>query len=108
MKNNIADDAAFRALFEAISQLASPQECQRFLEDLCTPAELKAFADRWQAACLIAKGLPYREISQQTGTSTATITRVARSLSYGDGGYRLMLERLDPLFSSPHHPPSSN
>lgn len=81
-------------LAQALSSLAGADEIQKFLLDLCTPAELSAMADRWKAARLLKRGLPYREIYERTGVSTATVTRVARSLTSGAGGYQLLLDRL--------------
>lgn len=83
-----------RALFAAVASLKEAGDCAAFFADLCTPAELDALAGRWKVARLLDKGLPYREISERTGISTATVTRVARCLTYGkDGGYRLLLSR---------------
>jgi TrpR-related protein YerC/YecD len=80
-------------LFNTISMLSSPEETKLFLSDLCTPAELASLADRWFVAKAVAEGLPYRKVQEITGVSTATITRVARHLNYGSGGYRTMLAR---------------
>lgn len=80
-------------LFKTIAALKSKEECQRFLVDLCTPAELAAMADRWKAARLLHAGLSYREIYDKSGVSTATVTRVARCLTLGAGGYKLVLDR---------------
>ncbi len=80
-------------LFEALSQLQGPQEFQAFFEDLCTPAELRSMADRWRVTQLLEQGISYRVINEMSGVSTATITRVARSLTYGSGGYRTLLNR---------------
>jgi len=85
---------AERALFAAILNLRSVEECRAFFRDLCTPAELQALADRWAVVGLLAQGLPYREIHKQTGVSVTTIGRVARYLSNGNGGYVLVAERL--------------
>ena len=81
-------------LFEAIASLRSPEEVGRFLRDLCTMSELEAMAHRWQVARLLEEGLPYLEISKRTHASTTTVTRVAHWLRYGEGGYRLVLNRL--------------
>ena len=91
-----SDSAAQRrALYEAVLALKSGADAAAFFADLCTPAELEALAGRWRVAQLLDKRLPYREISQKTGISTATVTRVARCLTYGrDGGYRRVLDRL--------------
>jgi TrpR-related protein YerC/YecD len=84
-----------RALFEAVLALGDASACAAFFADLCTPAELEALAGRWRVARLLDRGLPYREISEKTGISTATVVRVARCLTYGrDGGYRGALDRL--------------
>lgn len=84
-------------LFEAILELEDADEVERFLRDLCTLNELQAMAHRWEVAKLVEQGLPYQEISRQTGASTTTVTRVAHWLRYGEGGYRLALERRKPL-----------
>ncbi|MBI3564360.1 MAG: helix-turn-helix domain-containing protein [Elusimicrobia bacterium] len=91
------EDAAAdrRALCEAVLALKSPADAAAFFADLCTPAELDALAGRWKVARLLDRGLPYREIAEKTGISTATVTRVARCLTYGrDGGYRRVLDKL--------------
>jgi TrpR-related protein YerC/YecD len=80
-------------LFEALRTLKSRQELEVFLRDLCTLGELEAMAHRWQVARLVDKGLPYTEIAEQTGASTATVTRVAHWLNHGEGGYRLAIDR---------------
>jgi len=82
-----------RALCTAILALRSVEECRSFFRDLCTPAEL--LADRWAVALLLERGLPYREIHKQTGVSVTTISRVARYLTSGNGGYRAVTDRLN-------------
>lgn len=82
-----------RELFAAMAKLRTPREAKFFLRDLCTLAELKEMATRWQAAKRVKKGLPYRLIAKQTGASTATVSRVASWLHHGTGGYELMLSR---------------
>jgi TrpR-related protein YerC/YecD len=86
---------AERSLCAAVASLTSVEECRAFLRDLCTPAELQALADRWAVVGLLQAGLPYREISKQTGVSVTTIGRVARYLTSGNGGYSLATERLN-------------
>lgn len=82
-------------LFRAILKLKSVPECQKFFRDLCTLSELEAVTERFQVAKALSKGnASYREISKKTGSSTATITRVAHWLHHGTGGYRLALSRL--------------
>lgn len=85
-----------RDLFETILSLEGPEEVEHFLRDLCTLSELQAMAHRWEVAKLVERGLPYHEISKQTGASTTTVTRVAHWLRHGEGGYRLALERRAP------------
>lgn len=81
-------------LFGAIASLRNVEECRRFFNDLCTPAELQALADRWQVVGLLEQRLPYRRIHELTGVSVTTIGRVARYLAEGFGGYRLAFERV--------------
>jgi TrpR-related protein YerC/YecD len=82
------------ALARAFVALDSAAEARAFLEDLCTPAELQALADRWQVVQLLQTGLPYRRIYEKTGVSVTTIGRVARCLAAGSGGYRAALREL--------------
>jgi TrpR-related protein YerC/YecD len=84
-----------RNLIAAILTLRSVEECRAFLRDLCTPAELQAMADRWAVVDGLRRGLPYRQIHDQTGVSVTTIGRVARSLAQGHGGYALAAQRID-------------
>lgn len=84
-----------KELFAAIEALESVDEARRFFVDLCTPAELTAMADRWRVAKLLRRDVPYRKIYETTGVSTATVTRVARTLSQGEGGYEILLARID-------------
>jgi len=81
------------ALFDAVKELRTRAEVEHFLRDLCTLSELEAMAHRWQVARLLEEGLPYLEISERTGASTTTVTRVAHWLRHGEGGYRLALDR---------------
>jgi TrpR-related protein YerC/YecD len=82
------------ALFRAVLQLRTPEECYRFFEDLCTIGELKALAQRFAVARMLADGRTYEQIAERTGASSATVSRVRRFLSYGADGYALVLERL--------------
>lgn len=86
-------EAAEKALCRAIVSLRTPQECQDFIKDLCTPAELQALVDRWQVVELLESGLTYRRINELTGVSVTTIGRVARFLADGHGGYRTAIDR---------------
>ena len=81
-------------LFEGMLKLQSVEECYRFFEDLCTISEIKAMAQRFQVAVMLDEQRVYTDIEQETGASSATISRVNKSLLYGEDGYRLVLERL--------------
>ncbi len=81
-------------LFEAVLQLQTVEECYRFFEDICTIAEIHALSQRLWVAQLLREKVTYQEISRMTGASTATISRVNRCVSYGSGGYALVLDRL--------------
>ena len=83
------------ALLEAVLRLEEIAETERFFRDLCTLTELRDMAQRWAVVRLLDGGLHYAEISQRTGASTATITRIASWLNHGEGGYRAMLAKLD-------------
>lgn len=85
-------DRNFRDLCRVIAGLESAEEVRSFLLDLCTPNEIQALADRWEVAVMIARGDSYREISKNTGISTATITRVGRFIRSGRG-YQMALAR---------------
>jgi TrpR-related protein YerC/YecD len=82
-----------RALCRAIASLETPTEVEAFLDDLCTPAEIEAMADRWRVVPWLLRDTPYREIHDHTGVSVTTIGRVARCLETGSGGYRLAATR---------------
>ena len=82
------------ALFEAILSLETVDECYKFFEDACTIKEIPDISQRYEVARLLSEKKNYQEISKETGASTATISRVAKCLSYGSDGYALVLERL--------------
>ena len=82
-----------KELFRTIADLQDPREVADFLRDLCTIHELEAMAHRWQVARLVDQGLPYTEIAEKTGASTATVTRVAHWLNHGEDGYRTAIDR---------------
>ena len=86
-----AEDIA--RLFQAILSLETLDECYRFFEDLCTIHELESMAQRLDVAQLLREGITYQEISERTGASTATISRVGRALYYGEEGYDIILNR---------------
>ncbi len=81
-------------LFEAILSLRDTEECYRFFDDLCTFSEIRAMAQRLQVAQMLREGKTFVQIAEQTGVSSATITRVNKCISYGADGYELVLERL--------------
>ena len=79
---------------DALLKLNTREEMLSFLDDLCTIQELKSMAQRYEVAELLEKKLTYAVISEQTGASTATISRVNRALVYGADGYKTVLERM--------------
>ena len=81
-------------LFEAILTLKDKEECYTFFEDVCTINELLSISQRYEVAKLLREGQTYLDISNATGASTATISRVNRSLNYGNDGYDMVLERV--------------
>jgi len=82
-------------LFKAILSLETIEECEHFFDDLCTIAEIQAMSQRLEVAEMLKAQIIYNEIVAKTGASSATVSRVARSLNYGSDGYRLVLERLE-------------
>lgn len=87
-------NSMINTLMEAILTLKNQDECYSFFSDICTIHEIKAMAQRLEVAILLEKGHTYIEIGNQTGASTATISRVNRCLNYGQDGYRTVLERM--------------
>ena len=81
-------------LFEAILLLKNIEECYRFFEDICTVGEIKAMAQRLEVAKMLAGEKTYTEIAEETGASTATISRVKRCLYFGADVYQLILKRI--------------
>lgn len=94
MKQKTTGSDNFQNLCKAMPHLDNPKDVERFLKDLCTPAELEALSDRWAVACMVDEGIPYREITEKTGVSSATVTRVARFLNQGYGGYAALIKKL--------------
>ena len=80
--------------FESVLLLKNQDECYKFFEDICTIAELSAIAQRLKVAGMLRDKKTVLEISETTGVSTATISRVNKCLNYGTGGYNLVLDRL--------------
>jgi TrpR-related protein YerC/YecD len=83
-------------MFEAILTLENKEECYRFFEDLCTVNELLSISQRYEVASMLKSGKTYLEIAEKTGASTATISRVNRSLIYGNDGYDMVFSRISP------------
>lgn len=82
-------------LFDAVLCLNTREECYNFFEDLCTINELLSLSQRFEVASMLKDGNTYLEIADKTGASTATISRVNRSLNYGNDGYEMILGRLE-------------
>lgn len=85
---------AVNELFEAILTLENREECFDFFEDVCTVNELLSLAQRFEVAKMLKEGHTYMEVAEQTGASTATISRVNRSLNYGKDGYEMVFSRM--------------
>ena len=83
-------------MYKAILSLQTLDECMRFFDDLCTVTELLALEQRFQVATCLNKGMIYNDILAETGASSATISRVNRSLQYGRGGYETVFSRMEP------------
>ena len=94
MNKKIKTDAVDH-LFDAILTLKSPEECYKFFEDVCTINELLSLSQRFEVAKMLMDKRTYLDISEKTGASTATISRVNRSLNYGNDGYEMVFSRMD-------------
>ena len=86
---------AVDSLFEAILSLQDKEECYAFFEDVCTVNELLSLSQRFEVAKMLREKRTYLEIAEKTGASTATISRVNRSLNYGNDGYEMVFDRID-------------
>lgn len=87
-------------LFEAILSLKDSEECYIFFEDICTVNELLSLSQRFEVARMLRNQKTYLEIAEKTGASTATISRVNRSLNYGNDGYDMVFERMNSTSST--------
>lgn len=87
-------DMDLEYLFDAVLCLKTREECYAFFDDLCTVPELKALSQRLNVAKMLDSQRVYSDIVAETGASTATISRVNRSLSYGSDGYKIIFERI--------------
>jgi len=94
MNNKIRTEAV-EHLFEAILTLENKEECFDFFEDLCTINELLSLSQRYEVATMLKEKRTYLEIAEKTGASTATISRVNRSLNYGCDGYEMVFKKLN-------------
>lgn len=93
--NSKIKDSSVDFLFKAILSLKTEEECYNFFEDLCTVPEIKAMSQRLLVAHMLSTKCVYSDIVAKTGASTATISRVNRSLNYGCDGYELVFNRID-------------
>lgn len=84
-------------LFDAILSLKDKDECYAYFDDICTVNELLSLSQRFEVAAMLRNKKTYIEIAEKTGASTATISRVNRSLNYGNDGYDMVFARIDPL-----------
>lgn len=94
MSKKIRNEAT-DGLFRAILSLRSMDECYTFFEDVCTINEIQSLSQRFEVAKLLRERKTYLEIAERTGASTATISRVNRSLNYGNDGYDMVLRRME-------------
>lgn len=81
-------------LFQAVLTLKDTEECYVFFDDLCTVNEIKSLAQRLEVARMLREGFTYNQIEEETGASTATISRVKRCLNYGNDAYQMVLDRI--------------
>ena len=86
--------AKLKNLARAFCNIKDEKQMLAFLRDLATLEELSSLSSRWQAVQMINKKIPYRKISEKTGLSTATITRIAHWLNHGEGGYKIALSKV--------------
>ena len=82
-------------LFSAILSLKDKEECYTFFEDICTINELLSLSQRFEVAKMLREKRTYLEIAEKTGASTVTISRVNRSLNYGNDGYDMVFDRIE-------------
>ena len=94
--NKLAKKPRNENLYKAILSLETLEECMDFFDDLCTVQELMAMEQRYQVAYYLDNGMIYNDILAETGASSATISRVNRSLQYGKGGYSTVFGRIKP------------
>ncbi|TCP24110.1 Trp operon repressor family [Scopulibacillus darangshiensis] len=85
---------ALDQLFDSILSLKDKEECYQFFDDLCTMGEIQSLAQRLEVARMLMEGQTYHRIEEETGASTATISRVKRCINYGNDGYQMTLDRV--------------
>jgi len=90
--DNLRSEATDR-LMQAVLRLKTVDECYQLFEDMCTVKEIRDMANRLEIAFMLSDGARYQDVAARSGVSSATISRVNRSLNYGQGGYRLAIER---------------
>ena len=93
--NKKLDTDEVKNLYKAVVSLKSEEECMAFFEDLCTVNELMSLSQRFEVAKMLREQKTYLDIAEKTGASTATISRVNRSLNYGNDGYDMVFGRLE-------------
>ena len=93
-KSKIATKQKSDLLYKAILMLETEEECYNFFQDLCTISEMRSMEQRFEVAKLLNEGMIYNDILEKTGASSATISRVNRSLNYGMGAYRIIFDRM--------------
>lgn len=98
MKNQPREQS--NILYETVLDLKDLDECKKFFRDLCTVSELRAMEQRFEVALLLSDGMIYNDILERTGASSATISRVNRSLQYGAEGYQTVLPRVKERMQS--------
>ena len=94
MSNKLHNESV-DSLFDAILTLENREECYAFFMDVCTMNEIASLSQRYEVAGMLRAGKTYLDISEKTGASTATISRVNRSLNYGSDGYEIVWKKLD-------------
>lgn len=82
-------------LYQAVLTMKTEEEIYNFFQDLCTVTELRAMEQRFEVAVLLQQGMIYNDIMERTGASSATISRVNRSMTFGHGGYQLFFDRTE-------------
>ena len=92
--NKLSKKPRNETMYKAILTLETVEECMKFFDDLCSVTELMAMEQRFQVASCLNKGMIYNDILAETGASSATISRVNRSLQYGSGGYQISFSRI--------------